>query len=100
MQATPVNVIAASSLSHQLHTHAPLSVCLLFESEEANANRQEIESIDEKLKELCEKQAQLQKSYDSMLSGIKGKEHNKGEAQFVSANLPHIRLVITCALRC
>ncbi|XP_030592535.1 lipopolysaccharide-induced tumor necrosis factor-alpha factor homolog [Archocentrus centrarchus] len=50
------------------------------QTEEADSNRKEIDSIDEKLEELHQKQAELQKSYDNMLNSIKkeaDKEHKK-----------------------
>ncbi|XP_039902869.1 uncharacterized protein LOC120743327 [Simochromis diagramma] len=47
------------------------------QTEEAVSTQKEIEIIDEKLKELNEKQSELQKNYDNMLNAAKNKQHKK-----------------------
>lgn len=69
-----------------------LSHMLFFLPAEADSNQQEIDSIDDKLKLLTERRAELQKSLDNLLSAKDKNKGKKGESRFTAADLCSITL--------
>nr|XP_046271997.1 protein diaphanous homolog 1-like isoform X1 [Scatophagus argus] len=58
-------------------------------AEDKSSNQHEIDSIDDKLKQLTERKAELQKSHDNILNA-KDKKSKIGELKFTEANIHSI----------
>lgn len=64
----------------------------LFLTEEADTNQHEIDSIDDKLKQLTERKAELQKSLDNLVNVKHENKGKKGESKLTAENLYSITL--------